>query len=139
MVVGVIMTVPVGMIVGVIVAGRRRRRAAGGLAPLPRLAVGRQRHHGGLDAGDILDDPLGGGAHRLQIAGLFGGNGEGEIDLAIGNEDFGDEATLDDIALKARSAHRCQLFEHHFLRHIGHVVIHFLRNAAGNRRAVRQR
>ena len=87
-----------------------------------RLLVGGQRHHGALDAGNLLDHPLGSGAQGIEFARAFGRYGDREIDLGIGNEDIGDQAHIDDVAVHVRPAHAFQLFEDLFLGDVCHVI-----------------
>ena len=83
------------------------------------LLLGGQRNDRAGHAGDGLDHALGGGAQRLQLLGAGGRNGDREEHLCVGDEDVGDHAEADDVALEVRTAHGLQAFDHGFLGH-GH-------------------
>lgn len=109
-----------------IVAGmavRRVRRRASSRSGGGGLLVRRQCDKGTLDAWHFLDDALGGEPHRLQLFGAIGRDGDGEIDLAVGDEDVGDHAELDDIVLEIGSTHGLQRFENLFLGDVGHSTL----------------
>ena len=94
-------------------AARRRRRGAGGRGGggarrhrrfhAAALLFGGQRHDRAGDARDRLDHALGGGAQRLQLLGARGRHGDREEHLAVGNEDVGHQAEVDDVAGEIRA------------------------------------
>ena len=98
---------------GAAAAARRARRDRRFHAAA--LLLGGQRDDGAGDAGDGLDHALGGGAQRLQLLGARGRNGDREEHLGVGDEDVGDHAEADDVALEVRPAHGLQAFDDGFL------------------------
>ena len=79
------------------------------------LLFRRQRDHGAGDAGDRLDDTLGGGAQRLHLLGTGSRHGDRKEHLGIGNENLGNHAEVDDVAGEVRSVDRLQALDDDFL------------------------
>ena len=99
----------------------RRRRWRGRTGP--SLAAGGQRHHRTLDAGNGLGGAFGGFAQRFEFLRARGRNGEREIDLRIGDEDFRHHAEIHNIAFEIRSLDRSQFRQNLFFGH-AHLALH---------------
>ena len=97
------------------VRSARRRPGLNRRLHAAALLLGRQRHHGAGNAGDRLDDALGGGAQRLHLLRARGRHGDREEHLLVGDEDVRDQPEIDDIAGEIRAVHGLQTVEDGFL------------------------
>ena len=94
-------------------AGCASAVAAGG------RAIGGQRHGHGCDAGHFGHHPLGGLAQGFKLAGARRIDRNREIDLALVDDDLGDEALAHKIGVNAGGLDPLQRFEHaHFGREL---------------------
>ena len=74
--------------------------------------VCRQRHDHAVDTGKRFHHALGGLAQSFELARAARIDGDGEIDLALVDDDLGDEALRDDVGAEVRAFDPLQRFEH---------------------------
>jgi hypothetical protein len=72
---------------------------------------GRENGSNALHAFDVLDDLFGSLAQRLELFRPVGGNGDGKVNAIVLQQDLGDEAELDQVALEVRTFDPMQPFE----------------------------